>query len=275
VPGERIRILSDIHFGDRASLVGQLRQLRPLFDGVSRLVLNGDTLDTRPGPLPAHTAACRDEVLDFFPRAVPEVTYLTGNHDADLSPHHRLELAGGQVFVTHGDIVFDDIVPWSQDAALIEEQIGRRLAAIPGAERENLDRRLLIWREVAGSIPQRHQSEQRGWKHLVHYVADTVWPPTRVWRVLRAWRDQPRLSAALVRRHLPQARFVVTGHIHRPGIWRHARGPTAINTGSYTPPLGETCVDLEPGRLMVRAIIRRGREFLPGRTIAEFPLADY
>ncbi len=274
MPGDVIRILSDIHFGDRASLVGRLGQLRPLFDGIDRLVLNGDTLDTRPGPNPEHSTACRDEVLDFFPRSVPTVTYLTGNHDADLSPHHRLDLARGQVFVTHGDIVFENIVPWSNDAALIGERIATQLAAAPASEREELDRRLFIWRQVAASIPQRHQSERHGLKHLMRYVADTAWPPTRVLRVLQAWRNEPRLAAALARRHRPTARYVVTGHIHRPGIWRDPNGVIVINTGSYTPPLGATCVDLTPGRLLVRSVKRQRGEFRPGRVLAEFPLAE-
>jgi predicted phosphodiesterase len=274
VPGDVIRILSDLHYGDRASLVSRLGQLRPLFDGIGRLVLNGDTLDTRPGPHPGHAVACRDEVLDFFPRSVPAVTYLTGNHDADLSPHHRLDLARGQVFVTHGDIVFDNIVPWSNDAALIGQRIAEHLAAAPAGERDDLDRRLFIWRQVAASIPQRHQSERHGFKHFVRYLADTAWPPARILRVLQAWREQPRLAAALARRHRPAARYVVTGHIHRPGIWHDPNGLIVINTGSYTPPLGGTCVDLTLGRLVVRALRRRRGEFHPGRVLAEFPLAD-
>jgi len=50
VPPAVTRIFSDLHFGDRASRARRLAQLRPLLDGVDALVLNGDTLDTRPGP---------------------------------------------------------------------------------------------------------------------------------------------------------------------------------------------------------------------------------
>ncbi|MSU71295.1 MAG: hypothetical protein EXS43_02985 [Opitutus sp.] len=63
---EITRILSDIHFGDRASRVHRLAQLRPLLHGVAQLVLNGDTLDTRPGPAPHRTVELQTEVLDFF-----------------------------------------------------------------------------------------------------------------------------------------------------------------------------------------------------------------
>ena len=45
---ELIRIISDVHFADRGSRVRSLGQLRPLLEGATLLVLNGDTLDTRP-----------------------------------------------------------------------------------------------------------------------------------------------------------------------------------------------------------------------------------
>ncbi len=267
------RILSDIHFGDRASRVTRLSQLCPLLEGVSHLVLNGDTLDTRPGPRPAHTDSCRAEVLEFFPRQVPATTFLTGNHDADFSPYHSLDLADGELFVIHGDIFFDNIVPWSADVALIERMIAAELRAMPPDRQQDLEHRLAMFRRVAAAIPQRHQSEKHGLKYIVRYLADTIWPPTRAWRILRAWRLTPTHADALARRHRPRAKFVISGHTHRPGIWRMPSGIVIINTGSYCPPLGGTAVDLTAHAVIVRAIDLRGGEFRPGATLAEFPLA--
>jgi len=62
------------------------------------------------------------------------------------------------------------------------------------------------------------------------------------------------------------------GHLHHPGIWRRPNGVTVINTGSFSRPFGAYVVDLTPNRLIVRRIIRRGGEFSPGHTLAEFPL---
>lgn len=273
VPGKLTRILSDIHYGDRASRVDRLVQLRPLLDGVSALVLNGDTLDTRAGPAPAHTAECRAAVIDFFPRLVPSTTFLTGNHDADFSPHHHVDLAGGSVFVIHGDIFFDDLVPWSRDAPLIARRIAEELRALPAEFHDHLDRRLAILRRVAASIPQRHQSERNRLKFALHYIADTVWPPLRTLRVIRAWRLAPLRAAELARRHRPAARFVLAGHTHRPGIWQSPSGICVINTGSFCPPLGGYAVDLTEDRLIVRRIDVRAGEFRPGEAVAEFPLA--
>lgn len=273
MPGLPIRILSDIHFGDHASRVGRLAQLRPLLDGVAHIVLNGDTLDTRSGPRPSHTAACRAEVADFFGREVAESTFLTGNHDADLSDCHHLDLAGESVFVTHGDIFFDDIVPWSNDAALIRHKIEAELRALPVALHHHLDHRLAAFRRVAGSIPQRHQSERNKLKYALHYLADTVWPPLRIARVVRAWRHAPSSAATITRRHRPAARFVVSGHTHRPGIWAMPGGITVVNTGSFCPPLGGFAADLTESHLTVRPIAFRAGEFRLEAAVAEFPLA--
>jgi predicted phosphodiesterase len=273
VAAELIRILSDLHFGERVSRVRRLAQLNPLLDGVTHLVLNGDTLDTRPGPDPAHTATCREAVAGFFRRRVATTTFITGNHDADFSPHHYLELGAGMVFVIHGDVLFDDIVPWSRDAPLAGRRIAEELAGLPEALRGNLDQRMAVFRRVALSIPQRHQSEARGVAYTLRYLADTVWPPHRIWRILDAWREMPRRAAEVARRHRPGVRFVLTGHVHRPGIWRAPGDIMVINTGSYSPPLGTYAVDLSAGRLTVRRVDQRSGEFHPGPVVAEFPLA--
>ncbi len=268
-----IRILSDLHYGDRASRIRALPELLPLFAGASSLGLNGDTIDTRPSRTPDVTAALRAETLDFFAHSTPPTTFLTGNHDPDISTRHTLDLAGGRIFVTHGDIIFEDLVPWGQDAPVVRERIAVELAKLSPEAREQLDPRLGVYRRVAASIPQRHQSERNGFKYTMGLLADTVWPPLRILRVLRAWRRAPGLAAALTRRYRPEAQFVIIGHIHRPGFWRMPNGVTVINTGSFGPPLGGWMVDVHSDRLILRAIDQRRHEFHPGQTVAEFPLS--
>jgi predicted phosphodiesterase len=253
--------------------VRSLAQLRPLLEGVDHLVLNGDTLDTRPGPAPAHTATCLAEVRAFFPAHAPRVTFLTGNHDADLTTDHLLDLAGGAMFVTHGDILYEDIVPWSQDAPGIRPQIAAGLAGLSVAERTQLLPRLNVWRKVAAAIPQRHQSETRDLRYLIHFLQDTVWPPSRVWRVLKTWRGESAIAAAFAREHRPQAKFIVVGHTHRPGAWRTPSGVVVLNTGSFCRPLGGCVVDLAGERVTVRRIVSRAGAFYPDAVMAEFSLA--
>lgn len=274
VPGPLTRIFSDIHYGDRASRVNRLGQLRPLLDGVTQLVLNGDTFDTRPGPDPDYTAQLRGEVSAFIGSAGIPTTLLTGNHDPDLTANHAVDLAEERVFVTHGDVVFDNIVPWSNDAPEISRLLAAEFAKLPPDILDRLDDHLALWRRVCAAIPQRHQSERNGLKYALRFASDTIWPPTRVFRVLAAWRRAPKLAAALTRRHRPLAQFILNGHTHRPGIWRTDLGVTVINTGSFCPPTGGFVVDLTASQLTVRRTESRGDEFHAGGVLAQFTLAD-
>ncbi len=200
---ELTRIVSDIHFGDHACRVRSLEQLRPLLDGATSFVLNGDTLDTRPGMHSARTARLRAEVLDFAGSSGTPVSILRGNHDPDLPGRDSLDLADGRVLVTHGDVLFDSIVPWSQDAPVIRQRIIAALAALPEDQRSSLEGQLGAFRGVSASIRQLHQSETNPLRYAACVLADTVWPPYRALLVLKAWREAPDRAAALAGRHRP------------------------------------------------------------------------
>jgi UDP-2,3-diacylglucosamine pyrophosphatase LpxH len=133
---------------------------------------------------------------------------------------------------------------------------------------------LQVHRQVAAQIPQRHQAEPHGWKYLAGFVRDTLWPLNRAYRILRAWQAMPRLAQTLLKTHRPQARFLIMGHTHRPGIWRLPGGLTLINTGSYCPPLGRLLVELTGRDLLVRRICIRRGDFHPGKVIAQFALTS-
>ncbi|MDB6094786.1 MAG: metallophosphoesterase [Verrucomicrobia bacterium] len=266
------RIFSDLHYGDRASRIRALAAIRPLLEGVTALVLNGDTIDTRPGPSLELTRELQEETRKFFASTGVPTTFITGNHDPDISTHHTLDLADGQVFVTHGDIIFEELVPWGQDAPFVRRRIAEEIALLEPSARDALDPRLGAYRRVAASIPQRHQSERNALKYAVGFLKDTVWPPLRILHVLRAWKRAPGLAAALARRHRPSADFIVIGHIHRPGFWLTPNGVVVINTGSFTPPLGGWLVDVLTDRLQVRSIVSRRGKFHAGPVVKEFPL---
>ncbi len=269
MPAKPTRIFSDVHYGDRASGVRDIRQLSGLAEGAGSIIVNGDMLDTRAGPDPKRTAEQRAEVFAFFSGAGAAMTYVTGNHDPDISACHSCELAGGEVFVTHGDVVFDDIVPWGRDAGIIRRRLREAWPANAGG---TLEEQLAAWRRVAAAIPQRHQSERHPVKYALRFAADTIWPPWKALLILNAWRVQPPRIAALVRRHRPSARFAIVGHTHYPGI-RTVDGVTVINTGSFCGPLGGLTVDIEPGGLTVRRMERIRGAYRPGRKLREFALA--
>lgn len=268
-----IRIFSDLHFGDRASALKSLPSLIPLFDGADQIVLNGDTLDTRPSNRPMTAAALRIETLEFFSSQAIPVTLINGNHDPNVSPFHSLGLGHGSVFVTHGDVLFDDVVPWGRDAAKLRRLVAAELATVAPGARHLLSERLAAVHRAAALVPQRHQSERHGLKYLLGYLADTVWPPTRIFRVLRTWRETPGRAAAFVRRYGLPARFFVMGHTHRLGAELDRDGLVVLNTGSFCRPADAGFVDVTTDRISLHRIERRRGEFRPGSRLAEFPLA--
>jgi predicted phosphodiesterase len=273
VPDPLIRIFSDLHYGDPASALHSLDVLQPLLAGATQLIFNGDTLDTRPSRDPVAAAALRAEVAEFFRQLPVPTTILTGNHDPDLSAHHAAEIAGGEVYVTHGDVLFEDIVPWSRDAALAGRLVAEALATMSPDQRATTAGQFAACRYAAVRIPQRHQSERNRTKYALSYLADTVWPPGRLLRVLRAWRQAPLRAEAFVRSHRLGARFFVMGHTHRMGLSRTPSGLVVLNTGSFSPPGAAGVIDIGGGRIVLRCLLRRGREYRFGGPLAEFPLA--
>lgn len=264
------RIISDLHYGDKASLVKDLGQIAPLLDGASRVLFNGDTLDTRPGPAPDHTARIVEELQTFTRQSPAEFVLLTGNHDPDISPHHFLELPGG-LFVTHGDIVFDNIVPWGRDALVAGTLVNAERNGIHDSV-DKLARLLGAHRRACAAIPQRHQAERHGLRYLSSFLTDTLWPPQRVWHILESWRTFPYRARRLLDEHRPQARFMISGHTHWPGIWHQPDGRIILNTGSYCPPCGQLLIEFDDEHLFVRHVRRKGGDFYPGRVVAEFAL---
>lgn len=277
MPAEPLRILSDVHYGDRASRVRDLAQLAPLLGGVGQVVFNGDTLDTRPGgPRPQHTAECRAAVLAFARHAPTALTFLTGNHDPDLSAEHWFECADGQVLVVHGDILFEDIVPWGRDARTIRRRIAHELGEMNAGDLAQLDlaTRIAVWRRVAATTAQRHQSERNPLKYAAHFAIDTVWPPNRFLEIFRAWRTEAHRATVVLAPQRPRAKFILLGHTHRPAIRQVPGGPIVINTGSFCAPFGGYAVDVTARTLQVRRVVPQRQGFHPGALVAEFPLAN-
>lgn len=274
VSGSITRIFSDVHYGDRASRVVALEQLRPMLLGADTVLFNGDTIDTRHGPNPAHTAACRAALSEFVHASPAPLTFLTGNHDPDISSQHLLEFADGAILVVHGDVLFDDIVPWGHEVRMIRAHIAAHVkqAGHTSLHQLTFEERLHLWRRISGVLPQRHQAERNPLKFAVKLVFENLWPPTRYLEIFRAWHQEPALATRFLETHRPRARFALLGHTHRPTIRQLPGGPVVINTGSFTAPFGGYVVDIGRGKLIVRKVVYRAREFHPDAVVAEFSI---
>jgi predicted phosphodiesterase len=272
VVGEVIRILSDLHYGDPASRVRSLDALCPLFAGADRIVFNGDSLETRRSPIANQTDALRREFLEFTRHEVPRCTVVAGNHDPDVSSVHHLELLGGLVFITHGEVLFEDLVPWSRELPQIRELYRQELSALSPSQRSAPDERLAAAKRACAKMILTEDPHPRdSWGRLVR-TARIFWPPRRSWAMLRAWRQLPERAVAFAREYRPGVRFVVVGHTHWPGVWMRSDA-VIINTGSFQPPFGCYAADVSPEQIVVRQVDCSGGEFFLGRVVASFALA--
>lgn len=264
-----LRILSDLHFLDAASRIDRLDRLGPLLEGVDHLVLNGDTCDTETGSTPDQIA----DIKAFFSGRVPETTYITGNHDPAISNVHELQLNEDRIWITHGDVLFDDVVPWSRMQPLLLRRTADFYARVSDGGSPDLRTRLRAHRHACEGLPREFDPTSTSVAARVLRLAATLFPPRQLLAMVRAWRDTPRLAAALALLHRPAARIIINGHIHYPRVWRQPQGRVVINTGAFTPPGGALCVDLEADRMEVRKVVFHRGHFRPGRVITAIPLA--
>jgi predicted phosphodiesterase len=264
------RIISDLHYRDPGSWVDRLDRLTPLLDGVDVLVVNGDALDTQILAQPAERIA---ELKSFLTERVPTVTFVTGNHDPDISSVHELSLIDDSVWITHGDVFFDDVAPWSRLVGELRRRIQTYGAQLSPTERRKIETRFRIFRQACLQLPREHHPDARGaWAKFMR-IGKAVFPPHRILAMMRVWRAMPALAAEFAAEQRERARIVVTGHTHFHGIWQRPHH-LVINTGSFCAPRGGQVVDLFNGKLSVRRLVRRAGNFHAQDRVAEFTLAS-
>lgn len=269
---EPLRIISDIHFRHPAGYVVAFEQLRPLHDGVRTLVFNGDSFE-----MCRHRATALAEaaqLADLCRRDGVEPVFINGNHDPDLTSINHLDLAGGTILVTHGDLMYSSISPWSPMVGAIAAAHARELAALGEDALAVFEQHLSAAKRASLAISLPKLGVPQGVIGRIATVLYETWPPWRPLQIFRVWREAPARAAMLAEMFRPAARFVIVGHTHRAGIWQQ-RGRTVINTGSFLPLSGRFAADLAGGRLSIRRICRhRDGSFAPGPVRREFAVGD-
>ena len=265
-----LRILSDLHVFDSQTQIRDLRQLDSLLVGVKTLVLNGDSCEMRRGVAMPDVPGLKK----FFRERVPEVIFVTGNHDPDISDIHELLLSDDRVWVTHGDVCFDDLTPWSRQRPELRRIMRELLARESPEEGRTLAAKFRLAREATRMVGSNLDPAATGWKAQLARAWDSFFPPQQVFAMFQAWRELPLAAARLARAHRPAVQVVVTGHVHFPGVWGRSPGPTVINTGSFFSPLGGHLVDVVNDRVEVRRIRRKRGQFEAGDLVARISLKE-
>lgn len=261
----RITIISDTHLGRPRQAALSADALRPIWAESSRLIINGDIAELHHPDLEDEAEA---QVIRLFELTMLDgvvLTLISGNHDPYISDLRHVHIAEGAVFVTHGDVLHPAIAPWSPAAPRVLDAHERALARIAPEDRDHLQARLSVSRYA--STAERHALEKAA-SHTRFF--DLLLHPRAVVKVLHYWYTIPRLAAHFTRNHAPEARFMVFGHTHHPGIWT-IEDLTIINTGSFGFPGKPRAVVIENGELKVLAIRLQGGEY----RLAKKPIRTY
>lgn len=250
---EPLRILSDLHLGHPASRIEAAEQLSGLLDGVATLVVNGDTNEQR---CPAWRERA-DALWQDFQRLAEshgvDLVRIRGNHDPLDSELDCLELAGGAVFVTHGDALFRHISPWSPKVMRLRKEMDEVWA---DADEESMEGRFSATHRCRLLKPaSRDEIDELHKIGPLMVPLRLLWPPQRVPLMLWSWWVAPGLAAEFCARFRPEARFVIYGHTHLKGSWMRG-GRRVINTGGYVSIGSRSLVELNDGKLRVMKVLR-------------------
>lgn len=266
-----ITVLSDLHLGHPASYLTDPAAIAPLLDDTATAIFNGDTVemlwlcnrDHAQEQIERIAATC----LDRGTRPV----FLNGNHDPVASSASHLDLCDGTILVTHGDILFPEIAPWSREARLLGPEHSRILQEMGEQAHEDFEVRLVAVKRASLTMEMHEPRAKRGRFVGIATALREGWPPWRALQIVHCWIRTPRLADALAEQFRPQAKFVIIGHTHWSGIWQRQRR-TVINTGSFLPYSGRLAVRIQPNALEVHSIVWKKGQWRLGAIIARHEL---
>lgn len=231
---EPVRVVSDVHLLHPGTRARSVASLEGVIAGAGTVVFNGDTFEQREPFHRVQWEHCQDSLRDLCAREGAGCLFIRGNHDPQAGDHQWLDLCGGEVWVTHGDVLYDDISPWSHELMRgnLRRQLKQRLADENDRIGDDLAARMQLtqWaREQLKAQPPRIHPGLRG---RIYTVMAECWPPMRPFQILRVWTRSHLHADAVRQRFRPDARVVIHGHTHFPSV-RRSNGVTVVNTGSF------------------------------------------
>ncbi|MBV9672852.1 MAG: metallophosphoesterase family protein [Verrucomicrobia bacterium] len=271
-PAEPILILSDLHLGHRASRIKAPDQLLDVLSASKSVIFNGDTAEmrhTEDRPIGRKLAA---ELARVCHQIGTRSFFINGNHDPTISNTNHFDLVQGAVLVTHGDILFLGVAPWSREAKHYLKKHQQILTDLGPDAFNDFEKRLLASKRTALELQMIEEplTPVRTARH--RFFLRQLWPPKRLVMIAKAWLETPEKACDLGRVFRPQARFIIVGHTHYPGVWKQSPR-IVINTGSFIPYFEANAVLIENGRLTVHKIESVAKKFVLGKKLAHFAIA--
>lgn len=159
---EPIRIISDLHLSHPGSSVIDAKQLAPLLEGVKTVIFNGDTIEERMKALRDKAASHLETLTRMCAEAGVEMVLVRGNHDPTTPSYGAIDLCAGKVFVTHGDILYRDVSPWSRNIHFARDALARIEQEYPPDYRDHLESALEVSQRVTREMPPGNRNRNRG-----------------------------------------------------------------------------------------------------------------
>lgn len=295
-PAGRIVILSDTHLANPGRGAGSAAALRPLWEGASEVIFNGDVAEIADEKLRGQAARQVVELLDLAEADGVKLTFISGNHDPLLTDRRYLRLANREVFLTHGDILHPAISPWTDHAKHLQALHADAVLSLDPDKARDIDHQLAACQHASvvqwdHFVTQPHEgleksAVRRGLERfgIGKQIERRSSQGVKVAKALYYWHTIPRRAMGFARRFAPESRFFIFGHIHRAGIWHDPNpltigtdvvvpegGRYIINTGAYQTPRNPRAVVIEGKQLGVWPI----RYNLEGHRLGDKPLAEY
>jgi predicted phosphodiesterase len=271
VPEEPTLILSDLHMGHRASRIKDPEQLAPLLSGIRSVVFNGDSAEMRheeDRPIGRKLAA---DLAKMCHHLGTKPFFINGNHDPTISHINHFDLASDTILVTHGDVLFFGVTPWSRDAAHYRRKHQEILDGLDPENLSDFEERLRATKQTALELQMVEPPLTKSRIPSLRLALRQLWPPWRPFKILKAWQETPKRAVDLANIFRPKTRFVIIGHTHFPGAWEKA-GRVVINTGSFIPYFPAHGAIINPDRIEVRQIDLQQGKFCFGKEIGSFAL---
>ncbi len=214
-------ILSDIHFSNPSSSALSAHMFTPLFAGIDRIILNGDTAETLSKRMSASSITLTEELISLTTQSGIDVVLVTGNHDPDVSKIHHVYEFEKRMLIMHGHAVLDGVAPWSWRSKYIKEIM--RKNPVPNTLNEMLE-------QITEASQQVGTDDMESNKPSTLKMASLAFPA--VFHILKSWFNFPTLTYNFLKQYAPETKVCITGHTHRRGVWIRD-DVVIINTGCF------------------------------------------
>ena len=248
-PGERVRVISDLHLGHERCEIPSVTSIASICEGTDYLVIAGDLAETRRCAWQQRGMELREEFRALCARKGVQLIELAGNHDPDITPM-LLRLWDGNTAIMHGHAIFKEGAPWSWEYLRNKQACKQLIAQHPEAD-TCLEARLELARAMSRFIPPIMRREGIS-NPLLRSFMHCFWPPQRPYGIVQSWLTCGLRANRFANQYLPDARNLILGHFHRSGTWHYGQRRIA-NTGAWFRHATPYYADLIDGRLTLYA----------------------